>query len=72
MRAQFSIMMGAHICGFLLFCGRKNTRPLFSPIALILSGSFRMRRSGVIATQDLWPQDANHTSSASSGLKCSS
>ena len=34
MRAQFSVRMGAHICGFLLFCGRKNTRPLFSPYCL--------------------------------------
>jgi hypothetical protein len=33
----------SYISGFLFFCGRKNTRPLFPPIAFILTGSFRMR-----------------------------
>lgn len=70
--AQFSMNIGAHITGFLLFCGRKNTRPSFAPMAFMLTGSFRIRRSGVIATHDLRPHSASQTSSTSSGLKCSS
>lgn len=52
-----------------MFLGTKSTRHLLAPMALMLMGSLRIRLSGVMTTQRLFPHEANQTSSASSRLK---
>lgn len=70
--AHAETKIGPQVRGFLLFFGRKNTRHRLDPIALILIGSLRIILSAVITTQRLRPHSSSHTSSDSSGSKCSS